>query len=86
MLVTPARAAEPKQTTAEQQQAAVLGSTERELLTMHTEPVTAAAMPAAFCQLPSSMRSSTASMAVKTGMAGCMQVATSTPLRSMPTM
>ena len=53
---------------------------------MQTEPVTAAAMPAAFCQLPTSMCSSTASMAVNTGMAGCIQVATSTPLRSMPMM
>ena len=54
--------------------------------TMHMEPPTASPMPANFCAEPASRCSSTAIMAVNTGMVGCMQVATTTPDRSMPMM
>ena len=53
---------------------------------MQMEPPTASTMPPAFCQEPASRPSMTAIMAVKTGMVGCMQVATTTPDISMPMM
>ena len=53
---------------------------------MLIEPNTAIAMPANFCMEPDSSFSMTASMAVKTGMVGCMHVATSTPDKDMPRM
>lgn len=59
---------------------------EEEGLTMQMEPPTASAMPMNFWREPASRLSSTAIMAVKTGMVGCMQVATTTPDMSMPTM
>lgn len=57
-----------------------------QLPTKLMEPHTAIAMPPNFCREPASYWSMTASIAVKTGMVGCMQVATTTPDRSMPTM
>ena len=58
------------------------GLAQRQRRTMHMEPPTAKPMPPNFFQEPVSCCSMTASMAVKTGMVGCMQVATTTPDRS----
>ena len=54
--------------------------------TMLTEPATARPMPRNFCRDPASSLRHTAIIAVKTGMVGCMQVATSTPDKEMPIM
>ena len=53
---------------------------------MLMDPSTAMPMPKDFCKDPDSSFSRTASMAVKTGMVGCMHVATKTPDREMPMM
>lgn len=53
---------------------------------MLTEPATARPMPRNFCTEPASSLRHTAIIAVKTGMVGCMQVATSTPDNEMPMM
>ncbi len=54
-------------------------------LTMQMEPATASRMPANFCSEPASRPSMTPSIAVITGMDGCMHVAIMTPLMSIPT-
>ena len=56
------------------------------LLTMLMEPSTARPMPKNFCTDPDSSWRQTANIAVKTGMVGCMQVATKTPDNEMPKM
>ena len=55
-------------------------------LTMQTEPMTAKPMPTNFCREPDSSLRQTANIAVKTGIVGCMHVATSTPDSEMPRM
>lgn len=55
-------------------------------VTMLTEPATASPMPKNFCKEPASSPRHTAIIAVKTGMVGCMHVATSTPDSEMPMM
>ena len=53
---------------------------------MQTEPMTAKPMPTNFCREPDSSLRQTANIAVKTGIVGCMHVATSTPDSEMPRM
>lgn len=55
-------------------------------LTMLIDPTTAKPMPKNFWTDPDSNWRQTANIAVKTGMVGCMQVATKTPDREMPKM